>query len=318
MTLSEKAIEDASRRLRAFLSPTQLVPSKGRTGVSLKLELNQPTGSFKVRPAFNSILAHESEARSRGVIASSSGNFAQAVAFAASKLGIQAQIVMPSNTSPFKVERTRQLGGQNTQVVLSGPSFDERWALTERLQRQSGALMLHPYDSVETIAGDATVGLELLEKIPGDFAVTVPTSGGGLLAGIARVIKVRRPGCRIIGVQPTANGSMLKSFEAGSRVKVPPFVTRADALVAATPGENTFPLVCQHVDAMVGVSEDSLWEAVRFLYRSEGLVVEPGGAAAVAALLEGGLDVQGLPLVCVLSGGNISPQAHAQILEFTS
>ncbi len=299
-------VEQARRRLEPHLRPTPLLYShelSRATGrrVWLKIETVQPTGSFKVRPALNGALAHLDEARRAGVLASSSGNFAQAVAYAARELGLDAQIVMMGNSSPYKIAQTEALGAK---VVLCGNTFEERWETTYRLERESGRVLLHPYDSEETIAGDGTIGLELLEQIAGEFTVVVPVSGGGLVAGIATAVKLCRPGCSVIGAQPAANASMARSLEAGERVNVGPVRTLADALVASTPGERTFQIAQQRVDRVELVSEEEIADAVRRLADRQKIVAEPGGAVGVAALAAGKVSGNG-DVVCVISGGNV-------------
>jgi len=278
--------------------------------VWLKLETQQPTGSFKVRPALNGALCHAEAARRAGVLASSSGNFAQAVAYAARELGLDAQIVMMSSSSPYKVAATEALGAK---VVLCGNSFEERWETTYRLQRESGRLLLHPYDSEETIAGDGTLGLELLEQLEGDFTVVVPVSGGGLIAGVASAIKVGRSTCRVIGVQPAANGALARSVEAGRPVSVGPVQTIADALVASKLGDRTFEVIRERVDHVVNVTEEEIGRAVAELAEKQKVVVEPGGAVGVAALLAGKIGGDG-DVVCVASGGNVLPATLARLL----
>jgi threonine dehydratase len=302
-------ILEARRRLAPLLPATPLVYSwalSKATGrrVWLKLETQQPTGSFKVRPAMNGALVHLEEARRAGVLASSSGNFAQGVAWAAQELGLDAQIVMMANSSPYKIAETEALGAK---VVLCGNTFEERWETTYRLQRETGRVLLHPYDSEETIAGDGTLGLELLEQLPGEFQVVVPVSGGGLIAGIATAVKLSRPGCAVVGVQPEANGSMRRSLEAGQRVNVGPVRTVADALVASTPGERTFEIARERVDGVLLVSEEEILEAARFLAGRQKIIAEPGGAVGVAALLAGKVPASGTDVVCVISGGNVPP-----------
>ncbi len=279
--------------------------------VWLKLETTQPTGSFKVRPAFNSILARLEQARQCGVVTSSSGNFAQATAYAARSLGVDAHIVMMRNASPFKIERTKSYGGT---VVPCGNTFQERWDTTFRVQRESNRLLIHPYDSEETIGGDGTVGCELADQLEGDLCVLVPVSGGGLISGIATALKTLRPHCRVIGVQPAANPSMQASFRAGKPVSVTPAPSLADALVVAKPGDRTFALAQQFVDDVVTIEEDEIVTAVKTLAVEQKLVVEGGGAAGVAALLAGKIDTRGLDVVCVLSGGNILPAKLAELL----
>lgn len=308
-------IQDAARRLSQYLQTTPLVKSTvldaAGNSVYLKLESLQPTGAFKVRPALNGMLCHLDRARKNGVVTSSSGNFAQAVAWAAKTLGVDAQIVMMESASAFKRERTRALGGT---VVLCGNNFQDRWDTTFRIQRESDRVLLHPYDSAETIAGDGTVGIELLDQIEGDFCVAVPISGGGLISGIASAVKAHRPGCRVVGVQPAANGSMALSLSRGERVTVTPKRSLADALVVATPGERTFAIARDLVDEVVLVEESELAGAVRFLANEQKIVAEPGGAAGVAAWLAGKIDTRGLDLVCVISGANILPATFAEIL----
>ena len=219
VSMTIEQIRQARERLTPYLRPTPLVlsePLSRATGnrIWLKLESQQPTGAFKVRPALNGMLARLDQARESGVIASSSGNFAQAVAYAARELGVSAQIVMMKKSSPFKIEGTRRLGGE---VVFSENTFTDRWDTTFRIQGESGRLLLHPYDSEATIAGDATIGLELTGQLDSDFTVLVPISGGGLISGIASAVKAERPACSVIGIQPAANGSMKKSIEQGSR-----------------------------------------------------------------------------------------------------
>jgi threonine dehydratase len=311
------AIQEANERIFSYVWHTPLVCSEpltrvGQSKVWLKLESLQPTNSFKVRPAFNAMLANLDQARRNGVVTSSSGNFAQATAYAARELGVDAQIVMMEGASPFKIERTRGFGGD---IVLCENNFESRWETTFRVQRDSGRLLLHPYDSEETIGGDGTIGLELLEALESDFCVVVPISGGGLVAGIASAVKAFRPSCRVIGVQPSANPSMAESKRQGSRVSVPPRGSMADALSVLTPGKLTFDIVNELVDEVVLVEEDEFAAAVRLLAEQQKLVVEPGGAAGVAAWMAGKVDNRGLDVVCIISGGNVVPAKFAQLLQ---
>jgi threonine dehydratase len=311
------AIQEANERIFSYVWHTPLVRSEpltkfGQGKVWLKLESLQPTNSFKVRPAFNAMLAHLKQARQAGVVTSSSGNFAQATAYAARELGVSAQIVMMEGASPFKIERTRGFGGE---VVLCENTFESRWDTTFQIQRDTGRLLLHPYDSEETIGGDGTIGLELLEALDSDFCVVVPISGGGLIAGIASAVKAFRPSCRVIGVQPSANPSMAESKRQGSRVSVPPRGSMADALSVSTPGKLTFDIVHELVDEVVLVEEDEFAAAVRLLAEEQKLVVEPGGAAGVAAWMAGKIDNRGLDVVCIVSGGNVAPAKFAQLLQ---
>lgn len=299
----------AKKRLDAYLMITPLLYSpllqkELHKQIWLKLETQQPTGSFKPRPAFNSILTQLEQAKKRGVIASSSGNFAQGVAYAARELGLPATIVMMQKTSPFKIERTKQLGAK---VVLCGDTHEDRVNTTEKLQKESGALLVHPYDSEETIAGDATIGLELSEQlgeILNEMCVLVPVSGGGLLAGIAFALKTLYPRCQVIGVQPAANASLAKSLQAGQCVNVGPVETIADALVASEPGQKPFALIREYVDDILLVQEKEIESATRYLIEHHKLVVETGGAVGIAALRSGKVTAE--KCICIISGGNIN------------
>ena len=310
------SIRQAQRRLEARLEPTPLIAARALSRtlarqVLYKAESLQPTGSFKVRPAYNGIAANLEQARAAGVVTSSSGNFAQAVAWAASELGVDATVVMTESASAYKRERTQALGAR---VTLCANSFAARWETTFRIQREERRLLLHPYDAPETIAGDGTAGLELIAQTDEPFCVLVPISGGGLISGIATAVKTLRPDCKVIGVQPEANPSMRRSLEAGDRVEVEARPSMADALVIVKPGELTFEIASRLVDEVVLVSESELAAAVRFLAAEEKLVVEAGGAAGVAALLAGKVHYPGLTPIAVLSGGNILPAKLAQIL----
>jgi len=310
------AIGEARERLAPYLDPTPLVRAASlseRLGlpVRFKLEILQPTGAFKVRPAFNGLLAQIDDARKHGVVASSSGNYAQAVSYAAARLDVQARIVMMEGASALKRERTRAYGAE---VIPCGDTFAERLETTRRIQEETGAVLLSAYDSVETIAGDGTLGLELLDQHDSDFCVVVPLSGGGLISGIATAVKRNRPGCRVIGVQAEANPSFRASLDARKRVTTYPAASLADALLVATPGERTFPIVRDLVDDVALVTEDEIAAAVRRLASDERLVVEGGGAVGVAAALAGKLETKGLDVIFVLSGGNIEPAVLARIL----
>lgn len=302
-------IHEARERISQRIHPTPLVYSVflskwvGKR-VWLKLETQNATGSFKIRPALNGILSHLEEAKTRGVLASSSGNFAQAVASVARDYKVSAQIVMTSTTSPLKVQKTQDLGAE---IVRTGPTFQERWETTFRLQKETGRVLLHPYDSEETIAGDGTIGLELLDQLESSFSVLVPVSGGGLLAGISLAVSESRPGCEVVAVQPAHNGSLQKALEAGKPIPVSIRPSCADALVAAQPGERCFEIFKNRVSQTVLVEEAEILRAVELLRTEQKLVVEPGGAVTVAALISSRVSLGGLPskdIVCVLSGGN--------------
>ncbi len=310
-------IEAARSRLAPYLHPTPLVESAtlshalGRR-VFLKLESQQPAGAFKVRPAFNSILANLQGCRNKGVVTNSSGNFAQAVAYAATCLGVQATIVMMDGASAFKRVRTQRFGGD---IVLCANSFSARFETTERIQRESGRLLVHPFNSRETIAGNGTLGQELIEQTAEEFTVLAPISGGGLIAGIALGVKSARPGCRILGVQAAANPSMKLSLERGHPTATQPKASLADALTVPKPGSNTFPVIQRLVDDVILVSEVAMADAIRALAVDQKLVVEAGGAVSVAAAMAGTVPRGDSPIICIVSGGNIAPLQLSAILS---
>lgn len=304
------AIQKAQATLRPYLRPTPLVfsePLSRRIGreVWLKLENLQPTGSFKVRPAFFGILQGLEECRKTGVLTSSSGNFAAAVAFASSCLGVKATIVMRKDTAPFKVERTAAWGAR---IVFCDNSQAARFALTERLHQEEGGYLLHPFDSPETIAADGTIGLEIEDALGKEACVWVPVSGGGLVSGIAVALSHLRPTSRVFGLQSKANASFSRSLLQGQPTEVPAFSTFADALISTRPGSLAFSLAKDTVAGALLVEEASLYPAVSWLAEEAKIVVEPGAAVSIAALLEGHLPPSSLPLVCVLSGGNLPLQ----------
>lgn len=309
-------IDLAATRLAPYLHPTPVVESRHLSSVLgrrvlLKLESMQPVGAFKVRPAFNSILAHLKLAKDAGVVTNSSGNFAQAVAFAASSLDVDAAIVMMRGASRFKRDRTHRFGGN---VVLCEDSFQDRFETTQRIQRESGRLLVHPFNSVETIAGDGTLGLELLRQVEGAFDLFVPISGGGLIAGTALAVKAARPECRVIGAQATANPSTKRSLEADHPVRTVPSQSLADALTVPEPGSNTFPIIRKLVASVELIDEESMKSTVRTLAVEDKLVVEAGAAVSVAAALAQSNADGDRPIVCVISGGNIDPETLTSIL----
>ena len=309
-------IARAANRLTPFLRPTPLVRSDFLSGelgreVLLKLESQQPVGAFKVRPALNSILSSLDECRSQGIVTNSSGNFAQAVAYAASKLGVDASIVMMRGASAFKRKRTQLLGGR---VVVCEDTFEARATTTERIRRDSGRVLVHPFDSRESIAGNGTLGTELLNQVSGDFTLFVPISGGGLIAGTALAVKAARPGCRIFGVQAEANPAMKRSLEQGCRVRSEPAPSLADALTVPRPGSNTFPVIQRLVEDVLLISERGMRDSIRKLAIEQKLVVEAGGAVSVAGGLAHPCGSGDSPVVCIISGGNIEPGQFRRIL----
>ncbi|RLE57656.1 MAG: threonine ammonia-lyase [Thermoprotei archaeon] len=273
-----------------------------RCSVYLKLENLQKTGSFKVRGAYYKIWRLSDEEKRRGVVAASAGNHAQGVAYSASRLGVSAKIVMPYTAPLAKVEATRNYGAE---VILHGSIVDEAVEKALEIARAEGRAFVHPYDDLDVIAGQGTIGLEILEDLPDVDVVIVPVGGGGLISGIATALKMRRKGIKVIGVQAEAAPAMALSWRSGKLIEVTARASLADGIVVKKPGTLTLPLVRELVDDFVLVSEDEIAEAIFFLLERCKVVVEGAGAVGVAALLSGKVQVEGRKVVVVVSGGNI-------------
>jgi len=280
--------------------------------VYLKLENLQMTGSFKERGALNRIAMLTQEQASRGVIAASAGNHAQGVAYHASKRGMRALIVMPLTTPLVKVTATREFGAE---VLLYGANYDEAFAEALRLCDQEGLTFIHPFDDRLVMAGQGTIGLELLEQVPELEAVVVPIGGGGLISGVACAIKESRPEVRIVGVQTERLPSMVMAVEAHQPVTVAPAITIADGIAVRRAGNLTLPLVEQYVDEIVTVDEDEIASAILMLLEREKTLAEGAGAAALAALLHHRTSLQGAHTAVLVCGGNIDVTLLSRIIE---
>ncbi len=314
--VSVEDIQQAAGRLQGVLSPTPLLPCPfADPPLLLKPESLQPTGSFKVRGAYAAISALPPRLRQRGVVAHSSGNHAQAVAYAAGLLGVPAVVVIPDNAPGIKVEATRKLGAR---VVRCPPGMAAREAAVQALIGEHGYTLIPPFDDPRVIAGQGTVGLEIARDCPDADLVVVPVSGGGLISGIATAVRALCPRAAVIGVEPELAADARDSLRRGERIAWPAAAvqqTIADALRVEQVGELPLRHMLRFVDDIVTVTDEELREAVRRLATQARLVAEPGGAAAVAACL---LRPASLPAaatrVAVLSGGNIDPAALAAIL----
>ncbi|WP_084129820.1 threonine ammonia-lyase [Demequina sp. NBRC 110055] len=279
------------------------------TGVPtyMKLENLQRTGSFKLRGATYRLSRLSPEERARGVVAASAGNHAQGVAFAAKQLGIEATIYMPLGAPVPKLLATK---GYGATVITDGATVDDCLELALAHAERTGAVMIHPFDHADVIAGQGTIGLEIMADVPAVQTVIVPVGGGGLIAGIAVAIKETAAAqgrqVRVIGVQASASASYPASLTAGHPVAVARGATIADGIAVARPGAHTFPLIRDLVDEFVTVDEDDIARAVLTILERTKLVVEPAGAVAVAAILAGLVTPTG-PTVALLSGGNIDP-----------
>ncbi len=318
--VDRSAIEDAARRLADVASVTPLISSAeldGFTGgtVLLKAENLQVTGSFKIRGAYNLLSRLSPGQAARGVVAWSSGNHAQGVAAAGSLLGIHTAIVMPEDAPALKLENTRRLGGE---TILYDRYSGDREAIARALAEERGASLAPSYDHPDIIAGQGTLGLELMRQCADqDLApdqVLVPCSGGGLAAGIAVATRDLSPATAVHSVEPADFDDTRRSLAAGERLSnAPGSRSICDALLAATPGELTFPINRRLLGAGLAVTDDEVREAMRFAFRHLKLVVEPGGAVALAAVLGGRIETRDRVTVVVLSGGNVDPEAFADI-----
>ena len=310
------AIEGAAARIHGTVRRTPLVDVTDIAGrpLRLKCENLQVAGAFKIRGAYNLISRMASGSDLRGVITYSSGNHAQAVACAARKLGLAAVVVMPETAPDVKVEGTRSYGAE---VLFEGTTSVERKLRAEAVAAERGLAMVPPFDHPEIIAGQGTVGCEILEDDPSVDTVYVPIGGGGLVAGVAAAVKQRRPSARIVGVEPVGAAAMARSVEAGVPVTLDTVESIADGLLPVRPGDLTFAHVAAYVDTIVTVEDDAIVAAVRWLAARAKLVVEPSGAATVAAVLFSGRENSGPDgdAVAVLSGGNIAAAALAALLQ---
>jgi threonine dehydratase len=280
-------------------------------GVFLKAELFQRTGSFKPRGVLTSIAALSAEERTRGVIAISAGNHAQAVAYAAAQEGLDALVVMWTGASAQKIAATREYGAR---VDLAATTPAEAFERLDELLEETQRTLIHPFDAAPTIAGQGTVGLEIVEDMPHADVVVVPIGGGGLIAGIAVAVKAMRPDARIIGVEPELSTAMHSALAAGERVEVTPS-SIADGLSAPHAGRMALAICRQLVDEVVLVSEAEIRAGFRFLYERAKLAAEPAGAVATAALLVGKMSLErGSSVVSVVSGGNVAPRTASDIL----
>jgi threonine dehydratase len=279
--------------------------------VQLKCENLQRTGSFKLRGAYVRIARLSDAARALGVVAASAGNHAQGVAYAASLLGADATVFMPEGAPIPKVEATRAYGAT---VEFSGSTVDEALETAKEHAARTGSTLIHPFDHVDIVSGQGTVGLELLEQCPDVRTVVVAVGGGGLISGIALAMKSVRPDVRVIGVHAKGAASFPESLRVGRPVPLTSMATIADGIAVGCPGELTFELVREYVDDVLTVSEDALARALLLTLERAKLVVEPAGVASVAAVMEMP-EVFEPPVVCVLSGGNIDPVLLARVLR---
>jgi threonine dehydratase len=284
------------------------------TRLYLKPENQQPIGAFKLRGAYNKIASLSEEERKHGVISYSSGNHAQGVAYAARALGVKAVIVMPDNAPAIKREATAKLGAE---IVLVGPGSDERKAKAEELARQCGYAIVPPYNDEKIIAGQGTIGLEILEDLPNVEAVFSPVGGGGLISGVATAIKLTNPKVKVIGVEPELAADAQASFHTGKIVQFPAEQvsrTIADGLRTQSIGDINFEHIRRYVDDIITVTEDEICRAMKLLASNSATTAEPSGAVATAGFLFHRDQLPDTKLnVAIISGGNIEPEMLQQL-----
>jgi len=305
----------ASGRIAGLVHRTPLVGTRSlgdQIGVPvyLKCENLQKTGSFKVRGALNQLLQLTPEARERGVVTISAGNYAQAVAWAAGHTGTKATVVMPEGASAAKVEASRAYGAD---VVIHG-TVHEAFRMCHDLAEERGLTFVHPFDEPNVVAGQGTVGLEIVEELDRFESVIVPVGGGGLAAGISLSLAATSTKAQLYGVEPEGACAMRRSFDQGSPARLDRVDTIADGLAPPMAGDLTFEILNELATDIVVVTDEEIREAMRTILTRTKLLVEPSGAAAVAALISGRIPTHGGPVVAILSGGNIDTERLASLL----
>ncbi len=307
----------AATALRTHLSPTPLQLSRAftekvRCHVYLKIESIQPIRAFKVRGALNKLIRLPEAQRAAGVITASAGNHGMGVAYAAAVFKVPATVYVPESANPFKVEAIQRLGAR---VVPAGRNYSGANAEAMSAQRDSGATFVHAYDDPDVVAGQGTIAGELLADLADFDTVLVPIGGGGLIGGISLYLKSKRPGIKVIGVEPTGADGMYRSLQAGSIVTLERVSTIADGLAASAPGKLTFELAQRYVDHVILVEEAEMLRAIRLLFEWEHLLAEPAGAAALAALLYHYRPVPNEKVVVIMSGGNVTDEVMLKALK---
>ncbi len=298
-------IYTAAYALRNVARKTDIIKAprlSEKCGVYLKTENLQVTGSFKLRGAFFKISRLSDEEKAKGIIACSAGNHAQGVAMAASRNGIKSVICMPDGAPISKVEATKRLGAE---VVLVKGGYDDAYDRAVEIQKETGATFIHPFDDEDVIAGQGTIGLEILEQMEAPDAVIVPVGGGGLISGVAFAIKNLNPNTKVYGVQAAGAASMVSSLHEGRPHMLGKASTFADGIAVKQPGDTTFNIIKEYVDDVVTVTEDETAAAILALIEEQKLIAEGAGAVSVAAAMYGKLPVSGRSVVCLVSGGNI-------------
>ena len=306
-TVTFQMIVEAARNLKGVIKQTDFCYSETLSDLTkgevyLKLENLQQSGAFKIRGAYNKIIHLSDDEKKCGVVASSAGNHAQGVAISASKLGIKSTIVMPKSAPFAKIYATRKYGGE---VVLHGEIYDEAYQKAIDIQEATGAILVHPFNDPYVIAGQGTIGLEIMQEQPDLDVVLVPIGGGGIASGIALAVKMINPNIKVIGVQTKNAPSMYESLRCGHVESTPVNKTIADGIAVGEPGDLTFSIIKDYVDEIITVSETEISQAFLLLLENCNLVCEGAGAVSVAAIMSGKLDLKNKKVGAILSGGNI-------------
>jgi threonine dehydratase len=314
------AVEQAERRLRGIVSNTPLqrlnrLSQTFAANILVKREDLQEVRSFKIRGAYNKISALSAEEHKRPIVCASAGNHAQGVAWACAHLGIRGTVFMPRITPFQKIERVEHFGGAFIEIRMVGDSYDEASQAAQEYGEQTGGIFVHPFDDLETIAGQGTVAKEILDATESHVdLVIVPVGGGGLASGVASYLKERAPSIEVIGAEPAGSPSMAESLRQDRLVTLSEMHTFVDGAAVRTPGRLTFDLVRQNVDRVVLVPEGLVCTTMIELYQNEGIIAEPAGALSISALGEAGVK-EGNTVVCVLSGGNNDILRYPEIME---
>ncbi len=307
-------IYNAAFVLKNVVRKTDMIHATGLNSeghIYLKTENLQTTGSFKIRGAYYKMSKMSKTEKESGVIASSAGNHAQGVALAASHNGIKSVICMPDGAPISKVEATKAYGAE---VCLVKGAYDDAYAYALQLQKEKGYTFLHPFDDHDVIAGQGTIGLEVLEQLPDVDAVFVPVGGGGLISGVAYAIKKLKPTCKVYGVQAVGASSMVESIHCNEQKSLSTVSTFADGIAVKKPGSLTYELVSKYVDEMVTVTDDEIAAAVLALMEKQKLVAEGAGAVAIAAAMYNKVDIKDKNVACILSGGNIDVNILSRVI----
>lgn len=308
-------IREAEQCLKGVIKKTPLIhshvfSSECNNEVYIKPENLQLTGAFKIRGAYNRLANMTEEEKARGIVAASAGNHAQGVAYAAGKLGVRATIVMPSQTPLIKVDATKSYG---VEVVLHGDSYDDAYAKAMEIQKERNAVMIHPFDDPLVIAGQGTIGIEILEELSDVEVVLVPIGGGGLISGVASAVKALKPEVKVIGVEPEGAQTLNYSLQEDKISELKEVSTIAEGVAVKKPGSKTFELVKDFVDDIIVVSDVDVLEAFLLMVEKEKLVAENAGVLSLAALKK--LPYIGKKVVCVVSGGNIDVVTISEMIN---